>query len=212
MSGPLANTRQEKFAHLIAAGKEDEAAYHEAGYKGDAGNARRLRYKPHVKARIETLRAEIAAKTVAAVADRAADTAVEILESAAAAAADRAWVLEKVKKVAMICMGELPVKQTVINVLHVKDEETGKTNKVNVVQEVEVTMFNPQGANKSLELLGKANGEAFDGIGAGDAGAGADLLPKIDDDSVVDFVAHRQRNGPTRLELIRGTAKTAETG
>ena len=60
MSGPLPNTKQERFAQLIAMNVPGAQAYAEAGYDNAdfaAENARKLRNKRHVKARINELAA-----------------------------------------------------------------------------------------------------------------------------------------------------------
>jgi phage terminase small subunit len=53
----LNNSRHEAFAHGIAAGKSVEAAYSDAGYSPNSGNASRLNGKESVVARVADLKA-----------------------------------------------------------------------------------------------------------------------------------------------------------
>ena len=57
--GKLVNDRQERFAQLIAMNVPAAQAYAEAGFNNEfaADNARKLRNKKHVRARIEELAA-----------------------------------------------------------------------------------------------------------------------------------------------------------
>jgi hypothetical protein len=58
--GPLPNARHEKFVGLLLEGKSASAAYAEAGYRADDGNAARLRANPKVVERLAELQAEVA--------------------------------------------------------------------------------------------------------------------------------------------------------
>jgi len=53
--GPLRNRRHEIYAHGVAKGMASDAAYAEAGYKPNAGNAARLKANEKVAARIAEL-------------------------------------------------------------------------------------------------------------------------------------------------------------
>jgi phage terminase small subunit len=55
-SGMLSNPRHEAFAHAIARGATIDAAYVEAGFKANRGNASRLNSYEGVKARVAELR------------------------------------------------------------------------------------------------------------------------------------------------------------
>jgi phage terminase small subunit len=55
--GMLLNTRHEAFAHGIARGETIEAAYREAGYSPNSGNASRLNGKDSIVARVAELKA-----------------------------------------------------------------------------------------------------------------------------------------------------------
>lgn len=61
-SFPLVNPKQERFAQNVAAGQSLHDAYTGAGYRGNPGNARRLRADEAVWERIEFLQQEIGAK------------------------------------------------------------------------------------------------------------------------------------------------------
>jgi phage terminase small subunit len=52
----LTNTRHEAFAHGIAAGRTIDAAFREAGYRPNAGNASRLNRKDTIVARVGELK------------------------------------------------------------------------------------------------------------------------------------------------------------
>jgi len=58
----LRNARQEKFAQELVKGKSIVDAYEAAGYVRDWGNGTKLRYKPHVAARVDELLGRAAAK------------------------------------------------------------------------------------------------------------------------------------------------------
>ena len=60
---PLRNVRHEKFCQALLEGKSATAAYAEAGYVRDDGNANRLRSSPKVAARLAELQAEVAKET-----------------------------------------------------------------------------------------------------------------------------------------------------
>lgn len=63
MAGPLRNVRHEKFCQALLEGKSATAAYEEAGYVRDDGNANRLRSSPKVQERLAELQAEVAKDT-----------------------------------------------------------------------------------------------------------------------------------------------------
>jgi phage terminase small subunit len=60
MSGPLRNPRHERFVQALLEGQDATAAYQEAGYAADDGNAARLKANTAVQARLAELQAEIA--------------------------------------------------------------------------------------------------------------------------------------------------------
>lgn len=63
MTGPLKNTRHERFAQELAKGQSADAAYVEAGYQPSRKNAHRLTTKEDVKARVAEIQAGAAKRT-----------------------------------------------------------------------------------------------------------------------------------------------------
>lgn len=73
MSGPLENTRHERFAQELAKGQPASRAYEAAGYAPNDANASRLTGNDKVQARVAELQARAAEKavvTVAGITDR----------------------------------------------------------------------------------------------------------------------------------------------
>jgi hypothetical protein len=64
---PLRNVRHEKYCQALLGGKSATAAYEEAGYVKDDGNAARLRINPRIEERLAELQAEVATKAVVTV-------------------------------------------------------------------------------------------------------------------------------------------------
>ena len=131
----LTNSKHELFVQNIAEGMSQVKAYQSAGY--DANDraasvaATRLLANPKIKARLDEL---LAVKT-------------KLLErSMQQTHLTKQWVIEKLKKNAMIALGEEKVKVSRV------DKETGTTI------EMEVVDRDPAAANKALELLGKTLG------------------------------------------------------
>ena len=60
---PLRNPRHEKFVQSLLEGKSATAAYVEAGYAKDDGNATRLRANPKIQTRLAELQTEVAKET-----------------------------------------------------------------------------------------------------------------------------------------------------
>jgi hypothetical protein len=69
MTGPLKNSRHERFAQERAKGKTKDEAYTAAGYAENRSNACRVDAKPQVQARIAELQARAAEKAEVTVAD-----------------------------------------------------------------------------------------------------------------------------------------------
>jgi hypothetical protein len=67
VSGPIKNTRHERFAQERAKGKSIDKAYALAGFKPNRGNAARLNANEGVRERIATLQAKAAEKTLVTV-------------------------------------------------------------------------------------------------------------------------------------------------
>jgi phage terminase small subunit len=63
MSGPLRNTRHERFVALLLEGKSASAAYAEAGYTADDANGSRLHANPKIQARLAESQTEVAKET-----------------------------------------------------------------------------------------------------------------------------------------------------
>jgi phage terminase small subunit len=73
----IKNQRQEQFAQALAKGMTADAAYAEAGYKRNRGNAARLKAKESIKARI----AELQQKTTEIVLKRMSITKQYVIEA-----------------------------------------------------------------------------------------------------------------------------------
>lgn len=130
--GVLKNTRQERFAQGMAAGKLIEDAYSEAGYTPDRRNACKLRETDAVARRISELLAERNAMAV-----KSTEQAVEAL------AIDREWVMGLLKENA----------ERALQRVAVKDSEGNPTGEYK---------YDGAVANRALELLGKEMGMFID--------------------------------------------------
>lgn len=64
MTGPLKNSRHERFAQELAKGKSQLEAYEAAGYKPNESHASRLVANGKVSVRLEELKAKAAERTV----------------------------------------------------------------------------------------------------------------------------------------------------
>jgi predicted Fe-S protein YdhL (DUF1289 family) len=60
---PLSNARHERFVQGLLEGKSAIAAYEDAGFRPDRGNATRLHASPQVQARLAELQSEVAGQT-----------------------------------------------------------------------------------------------------------------------------------------------------
>ena len=69
----LKNPRHERFAQLLAKGKNATAAYREAGYKDNDGNASELKGNERVSARVAELQAAVAERAIKAMAKSKGD-------------------------------------------------------------------------------------------------------------------------------------------
>lgn len=67
MTGPLENTRHERFAQELAKGETADAAYVLAGYQANRGNAATLKAKQSVRDRVAELQTKAADKAVVTV-------------------------------------------------------------------------------------------------------------------------------------------------
>jgi len=117
----LSNPKHERFAQLVAQGWDQDKAYAEVGYKPNRFNASRLKTTENVAARIKELVEQVTEKAIL----------------------DRSWVLDRLMRNAMACLGEMPVK------VRRRNKDTGE------IEEFEVIDRDPAAANKALELLGK---------------------------------------------------------
>ena len=82
--GEIQNSRHERFAQELAAGKTADAAYEAAGYQKHRGNAARLSANEHVKDRvreIQAIGAERAAITVQSLIEEAEQARIKAMES-----------------------------------------------------------------------------------------------------------------------------------
>ena len=73
--GVLKNARHETFSQGLARGMTADAAYVNAGFKSNRGNAARLNSNESIKARVEEIKERIAEKAEWTAADRLADLA-----------------------------------------------------------------------------------------------------------------------------------------
>jgi phage terminase small subunit len=98
--GEIQNSRHERFAQELAAGKTADAAYEAAGYQKHRGNAARLSANEHVRERvreIQSMAAERAAVTVQSLIDEAEQARIKAMESANGAAAAVSAITAKAK-------------------------------------------------------------------------------------------------------------------
>lgn len=130
VSNPLANTKHEKLAQLLATGGLTTIeCYKKAGYIGDKRSAQRGANR--VRSRMEYLQTLVADKVVDAMA-----------RDGIKAVATREWVRDRLMKNARIALGEEA------RILRRKDPKTKKVTK----QEIWDT--NASAANRALQLLG----------------------------------------------------------
>jgi len=88
--GEIQNSRHERFAQELAAGKTADAAYEAAGYRKHRSNAARVSANERVKERvreIQAIGAERAAVTVQSLIDEAEQARIKAMESQNGAAA-----------------------------------------------------------------------------------------------------------------------------
>jgi phage terminase small subunit len=98
--GEIQNSRHERFAQELAAGKTADAAYEAAGYQKHRGNAARLSANEHVKDRVKEIQAigaERAAVTVHSLIDEAEQARIKAMESQNGAAAAVSAITAKAK-------------------------------------------------------------------------------------------------------------------
>ena len=98
--GEIRNSRHERFAQELAAGKTADAAYEAAGYQKHRGNAARLSANEHVKNRvreIQSIGAERAAITVHSLIEEAEQARIKAMESQNGAAAAVSAITAKAK-------------------------------------------------------------------------------------------------------------------
>jgi hypothetical protein len=124
----LANNRHELFAQGIADGKTIDQAYEDAGFKRNRGNAARLNAEESIRARVTELLSRSAAK-------------VEL---------NRAWVLERLMRMARISSGEEEITLRARQ----KNRNDGSIN----VIETTAHEYDASAAIRALELLGKEIG------------------------------------------------------
>ena len=142
--------QQESFAQLVASGRSQADAYRAAYPMSQEWQpedlyteASRLAAHPKVSPRISALRAIITQQAI--------DAAV----------VDKAWVIKRLKTVTERCLQSAPVldrkgKPVIIEVPDV-DAQDGDSPTVAVAYE-----FDPAGANRALELIGKEQGMFID--------------------------------------------------
>jgi len=98
--GEIQNSRHERFAQELAAGKTADAAYEAAGYQKHRGNAARLSANEHVKNRVQEIQsigAERAAVTVQSLIEEAEQARIKAMESQNGAAAAVSAITAKAK-------------------------------------------------------------------------------------------------------------------
>ena len=98
--GEIQNSRHERFAQELAAGKTADAAYEAAGYCKHRGNAARLSANEHVKNRVQEIQsigAERAAVTVQSLIEEAEQARMKAMESQNGAAAAVSAITAKAK-------------------------------------------------------------------------------------------------------------------
>ena len=145
----LSNARRERFAQLMAEGKNPKEAHGEAGFKAHYGNALKLAQDPEVAARIAELQAEIAHDMVA----------------------DRAYVMNRLVTNVERCM-------------------------------VNGENYNPNAANRSLELIGKQLGMFVDR-----RMLGVQRIEDMTEEEILEFLG-----GEPTPEELRAAAGTPSVG
>ena len=98
--GEIQNSRHERFAQELAAGKTADAAYEAVGYRKHRGNAARLSANERVKDRvreIQSIGAERAAVTVHSLIEEAEQARIKAMESQNGAAAAVSAITAKAK-------------------------------------------------------------------------------------------------------------------
>jgi len=98
--GEIQNSRYERFAQEVAAGKTADAAYEAAGYRKHRGNAARLSANERIKNRVREIQAvgaERAAVTVQSLIDEAEQARIKAMETANGAAAAVSAITAKAK-------------------------------------------------------------------------------------------------------------------
>lgn len=180
----LKNLKHERMAQLLADGKTQMEAYAGAGFGGSpkAHASNTYNRYPDIQARVATILDERRR-----VIDEGRAKAVE------EAAVDKAWVLRNLKDVVERCLQARPVMQGGKPVMI--DTPNGEIAPAYV--------FQPQGANKALELIGKELGMFVERSEVGKPGEFAELddkeldeeLARVEARGLIERVADRSAKG-----------------
>lgn len=172
----LRNTRHEKFAQAVFRGETGKQAYrNHVATKPVSDNVAtaagaRLLAAVNIQARLDELKG------------RAANKAVEKVSIT------RAWVLEKLRKNALIALGEEKLTLTKAVKSRIKDEDGGFTEEIKTV-ELEVTDRDAPAATRAFELLGREADERPMFVERREVGLPGDFDDQTDDDLRDRFAA-----------------------
>jgi len=172
----LRNSKFERFAQEIAAGKSGKEAYALAGYKKDSGNATRLQQDDRIIQRVSEILSEREAIHAQA-------TAIAIEKTALT----KEWVIEKLRKNALIALGEEKLKASVF------------VKSAGEVKEIEITARDAGAANRALELLGKEMGMFIDRHEIGGPGD----FDHMSDEELNQLIVDGLKENPDLMKRIR---------
>jgi len=171
----LKHPKHERFAQELANGVPGTGAYILAGYKKDSGNAARLQQDDRIIQRVSEILSEREAI-------HAQSTAIAIEKTALT----KEWVIEKLRKNALIALGEEKIKAAVF----VKSS--------NEVRNVEITARDAGAANRALELLGKEMGMFIDRHEIGGPGD----FDHMSDEELSQLISDGVRQNPDLVRRI----------
>lgn len=121
----LKNAKHEAFARALLKGMTAEAAYIEAGYAPNRGNATRLKQNDSILKRLKELQETVTERVIESV------------------KLERQWIIEALIENAEACLGRRKVKRSI------------KTKDMEFAVEVEEYDRDPSAANAALKLLGQ---------------------------------------------------------
>jgi len=172
----LKHAKHERFAQELANGVPGTGAYILAGYKKDSGNAARLQQDDRIIQRVSEILSEREAIHAQA-------TAIAIEKTALT----KEWVIEKLRKNALIALGEEKLKASVF------------VKSAGEVKEIEITARDAGAANRALELLGKEMGMFIDRHEIGGPGD----FDHMSDEELNQLIVDGLKENPDLMKRIR---------